>query len=105
MFLNGSELVQRLQTVLDKIDTGNLGETKDLQPVKLVICDINMPILDGWQTLDKVKELYTQKQAEIDECKVIDNEKGESKVITLQMPYFAFHTATYVDEKMRVRAH
>ena len=52
MFINGSELVNRLDSVLDRIDPEKIGnDVKDIQPIKLIICDINMPLMDGWQTI------------------------------------------------------
>ena len=62
MFINGKELINRLQVVLDKIEPKKLNmEIEVLQPVKLVICDLNMPVMNGWQTLERMQELYLKK--------------------------------------------
>ena len=59
MFANGEELIKRLDNVLEAIEPATLTGVTDIQPVKLIICDINMPILDGYQTFVKIKELYS----------------------------------------------
>ena len=80
------------------------SNNKAHEETQLLICDINMPVMDGWQTRMRIKELYTQKQIEIDQFEADGNEANKRKIITLQLPYFVFHTATYVDEAMRQKA-
>ena len=48
MFANGQDLVQRLDNVLDSIKLDKLDGVLDIQPIKLIICDISMPIMDGY---------------------------------------------------------
>ena len=57
-----------------------------------------MPVMDGWETLERVKQLYVDKQADI------DREKSGFTVVTLLKPYLAIQTATYVDHKTRQKA-
>ena len=55
MFINGQDLIDRFVEVLDKIQPDKLDpNVKDIQPVKLVICDINMPVMDGWKARKRV---------------------------------------------------
>ena len=56
-----------------------------------------MPVLDGWETIKRIKELYIHKQ------EYIDQTKSEHSVVTLQIPYFVIHTANYIDSKIRKR--
>ena len=72
--------MQRLDEVLDKIKPEKIGISQDIQPVKLILCDISMPIMNGWQTIKTVRKLYSQKQAEIDKYKTQDT---GHKIITL----------------------
>ena len=63
-----------------------------------------MPQMDGWQTIETVRTLYTQKQTEIDKYKTKETGHKKFKIITLQMPYFALHTAIYIDDHLRLKA-
>ena len=54
-----------------------------------------MPVMDGWETIKRIKELYTRKQEQIDQA------KSEYAVVTLQTPYIVIHTANYIDSKTR----
>ena len=96
-FICGKDLLQKLQQVLDEIVTSELGaEVRDIQPVKLVICDISMPQMDGWETIKQVKELYEKKQQEID-----SEERQPGNIVTLLRPYLVFHTARYIDSSLK----
>lgn len=48
-FWNGKELMNYLHEIID--------ERKSI----LIFLDINMPIMDGWEVLDQINELYTHK--------------------------------------------
>lgn len=52
-FTNGQQVVKAIEEIL--IET-NFEET--IQPIPLVILDINMPILDGLQTAKKIKQMF-----------------------------------------------
>ena len=54
-FTNGQEVVSYFQKTLTQLDA---GKKKVIQPVSLVLLDINMPILNGHETLKKVKQLF-----------------------------------------------
>ena len=59
MFSNGKEVIQYLGKLL--IETNFNSDANShfpLQPVALVLLDINMPIMDGLETLKKIKEQY-----------------------------------------------
>ena len=61
MFNNGQDVVDHFKTELDKIDIDKLQNEKlPIQPVSLLLLDINMPLLDGFETLKAVKGLFDQ---------------------------------------------
>lgn len=57
LFSNGLEVVNYFTKILENIDVRR--EEKTVQPVSLLLLDINMPILDGFETLKQVKQLIT----------------------------------------------
>jgi len=62
MFINGLELINRLKAELDRIDPAKIDpEVTELLPVKLIICDVNMPVMNGWQTKRRMDELFELK--------------------------------------------
>ena len=61
-FYNGKDVVQRTQQLLDKIDPEKVsGNLQKLQPIKLVLCSIQLPLLSGHATIQQMRELYAQK--------------------------------------------
>ena len=93
-FVDGQELLKRVTEILNGIDPKTISG-RDIQPLKLIISDIQMPVINGWETIKKLKELYSRKQEQIDQV------KSEYTVVTLQLPYLVIHTANYIDSKTR----
>ena len=87
MFANGQDLVQRLDNVLDSIQPEKLEGVVDIQPLKLIICDLNMPIMDGLEAITAIKEMFLRCNNNLlerdEEEKVIDtiNHATEKKVL------------------------
>ena len=53
-----------------------------MQPVSLLVLDINMPIITGLELCAKVKELYIEKQVEINRVACLFKDRaGEIKLI------------------------
>ena len=66
IFGNGQETVNHFERVLnsleyDEIDIESLNVTEHaIQPVTLLLLDINMPLLNGFQVLTQVKSMFAQ---------------------------------------------
>ena len=54
VFANGKEVVEYFGSILQD------SETDTVQPVSLLILDINMPIYNGMKALTLIKEMYQQ---------------------------------------------
>ena len=68
IFSNGQEVIEFLDELLNDIQKENFDKSQaPRQPVALVLLDINMPILNGLETLRMIKERYKK----LDECRVI----------------------------------
>ena len=58
---DGEEVVEYFDYILDDIDETDLNsDGTPLQPVSLLMLDINMPILNGLETLKIVKEKFAK---------------------------------------------
>ena len=59
MFSDGEEVVDYFDVLLDNLDTQTQSdEQPTLQPVSLLLLDINMSILNGIETLKQVKDKF-----------------------------------------------
>ena len=55
-FSNGQDVIDLVQTELNQLQDVELKE--HVQPIRLLLLDINMPAMDGFETLKKVKQLF-----------------------------------------------
>ena len=66
IFSDGQETVSHFERILNsieynKIEIESLNATeKAIQPVSLLLLDINMPMLNGFQVLAQVKSMFAQ---------------------------------------------
>ena len=61
MFANGQSVVNFISKLLTDLQSdSDQGFEQMMQPVSLLLLDINMPVLNGYETLIKVKELFKQ---------------------------------------------
>ena len=61
-FYNGKDVVQRTKELLDKIEPKIVSNgPQKLQPIRLVLFSIPLPLLSGHATIQQMKELYAQK--------------------------------------------
>ena len=61
MFANGQTVVDFVSELLTQLKTeADWGVEQVSQPISLLLLDINMPVLNGYETLTKVKELYSK---------------------------------------------
>ena len=73
MFSDGQETVSYFEQVLDNLNFDeivndcNHGTKEAIQPVSLLILDINMPILDGFEVITEVKQLFAKASEELDD--------------------------------------
>ena len=51
-------MVEFFEHLLKEMSTEKIDET--CQPVALLLIDINMPILNGMETVPKIKKLFTE---------------------------------------------
>ena len=58
MFSNGDEVVKYVIKTISEIYDGSLPYIR--QPISLLLLDINMPILNGLETLVKVKSIFEE---------------------------------------------
>lgn len=59
IFSNGQEVVEFFeQHLLKEMSAQKIDRT--YQPVALLLIDINMPILNGMETVPKIKKLFTE---------------------------------------------
>ena len=66
-FSNGEAILELLQNELKRLVKTELRE--QIQPIRLLILDINMPIMDGFETLRRVKQLFEHHNALINIAK------------------------------------
>ena len=57
---NGEQVVSLLIEHLEEIENNRTGIISPYQPVTLLLLDINMPMLNGFETTKAVKDLYQQ---------------------------------------------
>ena len=55
---DGQEVVERIDEILENIKRGHDSSQKKVWPIPLLLLDVNMPILNGLETLIIVKEKY-----------------------------------------------
>ena len=55
---NGKEVVDYIDRIFESIADNTEEEETPYQPVSLLLLDINMPIMDGLETLKLVKEKF-----------------------------------------------
>lgn len=61
MFSDGQNVAEYFDGILDAIDIQSpRNGTKPLQPVTLLLLDINMPILNGMEAFDRIKKKYNE---------------------------------------------
>ena len=54
-------MIDYLSKILDELKIEDLAEIPlPIQPIALCLLDINMPLLDGFQTLSKVKAVFKE---------------------------------------------
>ena len=70
-FSNGQDIIEFLQVQLDILDHTEFEAP--IQPIRLVVLDINMPVLDGFETLKKVKEIFEVHNARTNDRLVNDS--------------------------------
>ena len=58
LMTNGQEVVEYFTTLLDKLVLDTSKNKKKSQPVTLLLMDINMPILNGMETLKIIKDKF-----------------------------------------------
>ena len=58
-FRNGQDVIDYIGEILkNECDEALRDGETTIQPITLLLLDINMPILDGFETLKKAKDLY-----------------------------------------------
>ena len=57
MFANGQEVVDYFDKLLNDIDLNSVSTV--IQPVSLLILDINMPIKNGIDTMRAIREMFS----------------------------------------------
>ena len=61
MFSDGQNVAEYFDGVLDKIDvTSPRTNPQPLQPVTLLLLDINMPILNGMEAFNRINNKYNE---------------------------------------------
>ena len=60
IFTNGQDAVDHFDKILANLenDMDERGDQETVQPVKLLLLDINMPIVSGMEALKQIKEKY-----------------------------------------------
>ena len=95
IFSDGQELVQYFDTLLGDYEKSNCEP--QLQPVSLLLLDINMPILDGIETqkliMEKFQKLHERSpRFEAQEEKPINTRAAVSRNATLLRPFICYVT-------------
>ena len=68
-FNNGQDVLEYFEKELSKITLESISTyTLPFQPVSLLLLDINMPILDGFETLKQTKELFKRHNDMFNSC-------------------------------------
>ena len=60
LFNDGQDVIDHLDDRLTDIKIDDVESTRPVQPYSLLLLDINMPIKNGFDTLNEVKELYAK---------------------------------------------
>ena len=61
-FTDGSKIVKYVEDLLDEIDIPSLfSEVQIYHPLKLIILDLDMPQLNGWEALERIQRLFQKK--------------------------------------------
>ena len=58
--IDGKEVIESLELMLNSIDVNDSIGNKPLHPITLALLDINMPILNGFETLKQLKEMFNR---------------------------------------------
>ena len=113
LFQDGQMSLSHFQKILDgiylpeEVENGSDDYKINIQPVSLLILDINMPIVTGLQICARVKALYSEKQTEIDaslqnsrleekkeeendEEKQIESHTGNKMIVQIVRPMIVF---------------
>ena len=71
-FSNGQDVIDHIEKILSGVI--NEDDQVPCQPIALLLLDINMPILDGFETLKKAKELFERANRRIESHNLIDKQ-------------------------------
>ena len=71
-FSNGQDVIDHIEKVLSKVKTED--DQVPCQPIALLLLDIGMPILDGFETLKKAKELFERENRRIASHNLLDKQ-------------------------------
>ena len=60
MFNDGKEVIDCLEGLLSEVEIDDIDLTRPIQPLNLLLLDINMPLKNGFETLEEVKKLFSK---------------------------------------------
>ena len=59
-YADSTDAIDKVHQILQDITPQAVrNRSKPLQPITLILLDINMPVLNGFETLSRVKEMFT----------------------------------------------
>ena len=92
LFNNGQEVIEHLEDILVAVQTFEIDQNQPIQPVKLLLLDINMPIMNGFDTLIGVQTLYNKHNARLNNLTTspLINSEGNSQHTFIVRPLIVF---------------
>ena len=67
MFSDGQNVAEYFDGILDSIELSHLDEENRVQPVSLLLLDINMPMLTGMEAIKRIKVKYEEANKRIEQ--------------------------------------
>ncbi len=99
--INISPVIYYAENGLDALNRLNSNEIKD---PKIIFSDINMPVMDGWQFLKKIKSHNSYKQIPVIIYSTSSNKNEVARALELGATYFFTKPEHYEQLKYKLQS-
>lgn len=92
----GKEAIQYFEELLKSItDDSNIDEMSQLQPITVLLLDINIPIVNGVDVIVRVKDLYEEANKELNKS-LLKQDQKEHHILRPLTSYLSQYTFKYM---------